>query len=257
MTSTTIKILALILMLIDHIAVFIPGIPIWFHWIGRLSAPLFVYTMVWGLHYTHDRKKYLKRLYFFGAAMAVMNLILNNIVKNPYSPITNNIFVMFFLIGAIVSIKEYKKENPIEGKKMMRKFIIFQILSTIICVLGMILVPLNNSIMFFSALFPNLIFCEGSFIFVFLGVLMYYYKDTKINTSKSYGTFCIVYFLITLSTGANLNNLLFVDYQWMMIAALPLMLCYNGKKGIGLKYLFYFFYPLHIFILYLIGNFIF
>ena len=155
MTSTTIKILALILMLIDHIAVFIPGIPIWFHWIGRLSAPLFVYTMVWGLHYTHDRKKYLKRLYFFGAAMAVMNLILNNIVKNPYSPITNNIFVMFFLIGAIVSIKEYKKENPIEGKKMMRKFIIFQILSTIICVLGMILVPLNNSIMFFSALFPN------------------------------------------------------------------------------------------------------
>ncbi len=257
MTSTTIKILALILMLIDHIAVFIPGIPIWFHWIGRLSAPLFVYTMVWGLHYTHDRKKYLKRLYFFGAAMAVMNLILNNIVKNPYSPITNNIFVMFFLIGAIVSIKEYKKENPIEGKKMMRKFIIFQILSTIICVLGMILVPLNNSIMFFSALFPNLIFCEGSFIFVFLGVLMYYYKDIKVNTIKSYGTFCIVYFLITLSTGANLNNLLFVDYQWMMIAALPLMLCYNGRKGIGLKYLFYFFYPLHIFILYLIGNFIF
>ena len=257
MTSTTIKIIALILMLIDHIAEFIPGIPIWFHWIGRLSAPLFIYTMVWGLHYTHDRRKYLKRIYFFGSAMAVGDLILNNIIKNPYAPITNNIFVMFFLIGVIVSIKEYKKENPIEGKKMMRKFIIFQILSTIICILGMIFVPLRASIMLFSALLPNLIFCEGSFIFVFLGVLMYYFKDTKLNTIKSYGIFCIIYFLLTLAGGHDLNHLLFVDYQWMMIAALPFMLCYNGKKGTGLEYLFYFFYPIHIAILYLVGNFLF
>ncbi|MBP8312513.1 hypothetical protein J4G49_07380 [Clostridium neonatale] len=43
----------------------------------------------------------------------------------------------------------------------------------------------------------------------------------------------------------------------MMIAALPFMLCYNGKKGTGLKYLFYFFYPIHIAILYLVGNFLF
>lgn len=257
MTSTTLKIFALILMLIDHIAQFIPGIPIWLHWIGRLSAPLFIYTMVWGLHYTHDRKKYLKRIYFFGCGMAVIDLILNNIIKNPYSPITNNIFVMFFLIGVIVSIKEYKKENPIKGKKIMVKFIIFQLLSTIICVLGMIFVPLNSSIMLISALFPNLIFCEGSFIFVLLGVLLYYFKDTKIITVKAYGIFCIAYFLISLSCGRNLNHLLFVDYQWMMIASLPLMLCYNGKKGQGLKYLFYFFYPIHIVILYLIGNFIF
>ena len=257
MTSTTLKILALILMLIDHIAEFIPGIPIWFHWIGRLSAPLFIYTMVWGLHYTHDRRKYLKRIYFFGFAMAAADLILNNIIKNPYSPITNNIFVMFFLIGIIVSIQEYKKENPIDGKKIMIKFIIFQFVSTIICILGMIFVPLNSSIQFFSALFPNIIFCEGSFVFIILGVLMYYFKDTKIKTVKAYGIFCIAYFLITLANGCNLNNLIFVDYQWMMIAALPFMLSYNGKKGAGLKYLFYFFYPVHIVILYLIGHFIF
>lgn len=257
MSSTTLKILALILMFVDHIAQFIPGMPIWFHWIGRLSAPLFIYTMVWGLHYTHDRKKYLKRMYFFGAAMSVSNLILNNIIKSPYSPITNNIFVMFFLIGVIVSIKEYKKENPLEGKKMMIKFIIFQFLSTIICILRSMFVPLDNPIMLFSGLFPNLIFCEGSFIFVFLGVIMYYFKDTKIKTVNAYGIFCVAYFLITLAAGSNLNHLLFVDYQWMMIAALPFMLCYNGKKGAGLKYLFYFFYPVHIVILYLIGNFIF
>lgn len=257
MTITTIKIIALIFMLIDHIAQFIPGIPIWFHWIGRLSAPLFIYTMVWGLHYTHDRKKYLKRMYFFGITMGIIDIILNNIIKNPYSHITNNIFVMFFLIGVIVSIKEYKKENPIEGKKLMIKFVIFQILSTLVCILGIIFVPLNSLIILSSALFPNLIFCEGSFIFVLLGVLMYYFKDTKIKTVKAYVLFCIAYFLITLASSSNINHLLFVDYQWMMIASLPFMLCYNGKKGKGLKYLFYFFYPIHIVILYLIGNFMF
>nr|WP_282155905.1 TraX family protein [Cytobacillus gottheilii] len=45
----------------------------------------------------------------------------------------------------------------------------------------------------------------------------------------------------------------FSDYQWIMIAALPFMLRYNEKKGIGLKCFFYFFYPIHIIVLYLIG----
>ena len=98
MTSTTIKIIALILMLIDHIAEFIPGIPIWFHWIGRLSAPLFIYTMVWGLHYTHDRRKYLKRIYFFGSAMAVGDLILNNIIKIIFILLNFNANIQLFIV---------------------------------------------------------------------------------------------------------------------------------------------------------------
>jgi uncharacterized protein involved in cysteine biosynthesis len=56
MSTTLLKLIALILMLIDHIAEFIPGIPVWFHWIGRISAPIFMFCMVWGFHYTRDRK---------------------------------------------------------------------------------------------------------------------------------------------------------------------------------------------------------
>lgn len=33
------------------------------------------------------------------------------------------------------------------------------------------------------------------------------------------------------------------DYQWMMIAALPFLLLYNGKRGKGIKYFFYIYYP--------------
>ena len=48
-------------------------------------------------------------------------------------------------------------------------------------------------------------------------------------------------------------SVLTVDVQWMMIAALPLLLSYNNRPGPRTKfskYFFYVFYPLHIFILY-------
>ncbi|WP_442913827.1 TraX family protein [Lacrimispora sp.] len=47
MTSTSLKILAAILMSIDHIGEFIPGMPIYLRWIGRLSAPIFFIAVHW------------------------------------------------------------------------------------------------------------------------------------------------------------------------------------------------------------------
>lgn len=42
--------------------------------------------------------------------------------------------------------------------------------------------------------------------------------------------------------------------QWLMIAALPVMLRYNNKKGVGIKYFFYIFYPAHTFILFYLAD---
>lgn len=48
MNIFTIKIIALILMLMDHIGEFFPDSPIWFRWLGRLAAPLFSMHWRWG-----------------------------------------------------------------------------------------------------------------------------------------------------------------------------------------------------------------
>lgn len=45
-------------------------------------------------------------------------------------------------------------------------------------------------------------------------------------------------------------GLFFSYFEWLEIFAAPLMLMYNGKRGKGNKYLFYAFYPLHIYLLY-------
>lgn len=56
MSSFGLKVFALILMIIDHAAEFLPGMPVWMRWIGRLAAPIFIFCSVWSFTYTRDRK---------------------------------------------------------------------------------------------------------------------------------------------------------------------------------------------------------
>ncbi len=41
MSGGELKLIALILMTLDHIGVFFPNSPIWFRYLGRLAAPIF------------------------------------------------------------------------------------------------------------------------------------------------------------------------------------------------------------------------
>lgn len=254
MSTTLLKLIALVLMLIDHIAEFIPGIPVWFHWLGRISAPLFMFCMVWGFHYTKDRKKYLLRIYVFGVLMGIIDVIFNNIFDKPYHYITNNIFVTLLMIGVVVWLIEYKRDDKKKGTKLILIFSAIQVVTTIICAVAGRYIPLRGIEMLLGAITGNLIFNEGSFVFVLLGVLMYFNKGSKKGIAKAYGIFCLVFFILGLGAGFSIETLFMHNYQWMMIASLPFMLLYNGQKGKGLKYLFYSFYPTHIVILFLIGN---
>lgn len=64
LTGTTLKLMALVLMLLDHIHYFFEftgAIPLWFSMAGRLSAPLFLFCTVEGFAHTHDRRRYFRR----------------------------------------------------------------------------------------------------------------------------------------------------------------------------------------------------
>jgi len=63
--ASALKILAMTLMLVDHIgAVFFPGI-MWLRLIGRLSFPIFAYQIVQGAQHTGNRLRYGQRLLAF------------------------------------------------------------------------------------------------------------------------------------------------------------------------------------------------
>ena len=270
MSTTTLKLIALFLMLTDHIAQFIPGIPIWFHWLGRLSASLFLFCMAWGFYYTRDRKKYLIRMYCFSASMAIINFIFNTVLlnylgKTPYSYMSNNVFAELFCICVVISLIEYLRSDKKKGTKLILWFLGIQIVTTAICIYILNHDHLYGLEMLVGALTGNLVFNEGVLVAEIFGVLLYFSRDSKkrlilanIIGTIMFTTVNIIFcFIMIPDFKFNIEFWFMVNPQWMMIGALPLMLLYNGQKGRGLKYLFYLFYPIHIVILFLISIFCF
>ena len=115
MNILTIKIIALILMLMDHIGEFFPDSPIWFRWLGRLAAPLFFYALAVGFRHTRNRKKYLLRLYLANVGMVFFNQIMCMLQRKldyvAYQPKNHNIFTTLFCAGVLICIWENRKEK--------------------------------------------------------------------------------------------------------------------------------------------------
>ena len=52
-----------------------------FSWIGRLTAPLFLFCFVEGFIHTHDRKKYFLRIYLLSIVMGAIQFGFYNILS--------------------------------------------------------------------------------------------------------------------------------------------------------------------------------
>lgn len=250
----TIKIIALVLMTLDHLYEFfsLNGIPIWFNWLGRLSAPLFFFTMAEGFFHTKNRIIYVKRLYFFSVLMSLGKFMTWKIslIDSSYKVVQNNIFETFFLIGLNILIIEYLLDVSKEAKKKRKVFflaIFFQIILPI--VVSSIFPPSISKIMI--SFLPCPLICEGSFIFVILGITFFYLRNNRRKVIYLYAIFSVMFFPLS---DVNLKKIFFYNYQWMMIFSTPLMLFYNGQRGYGLKYLFYIYYPVHIFVFFFISG---
>lgn len=257
MTTTALKLLALALMFCDHIYEFIGGAPIWLTWLGRLSAPLFLFCMVWGVHYTHDRKHYLKGLYFWGVFMAVGDLLLAWLLPGAKTAPMNNIFVTFLLVGMVITIIEgfRGKGDRSEAKKLLWLLILAQVASIVLVPMAILGLPqIENAFVLPASVFPSLLFCEGGPIWILLGLMLYYTKENKRSLAVSYLAFSLL--VMAMGGFGTLQDLFYQNYQWLMVLSLPFMLCYNGEKGRGLKRLFYVFYPAHVFILCWLGSFV-
>ena len=283
MTTTALKILAMVTMLIDHIASFIPGTPYYLHWIGRISAPIFMYCCIIGYEKTENKLKYMLRLYILNLVMGIMSGFLD---------IKYNFVRTILVIVIVIFIIDKFKNRDADAKKILLSFIVVQILFFMFLILTEYLMGKQFRKLVFvilpvaQAFFVSIIMLDGGLFFVIFGVIMHIFNKNKKSFSISYiavtilciliyntnitrrvfdvidrliyGIYPILAFISEIFLGVNpafmKTDLLYGDPQWMMIVSLPFILMYNGEKGKGLKYLFYFFYPAHIIILYFIGK---
>jgi hypothetical protein len=260
MSSFGLKILALVLMLTDHIHQFLwfLDVPMVFTWLGRISAPLFFFCMAEGMYHTRSRKKYLIRMYLCYLGMHFGNLLLVRLVPNSPNDLPNNIFGTMLLGAVIITCMEEIAKNRDVGQKLWAYFLGAELASFFISErLAGAGYHLASDLL--GAFIPTPFTVEGGIVFVMLGPLFYFFRYSKKKTAVMYSLFSLGLFgfaaLMQYLGGLSFYAAFFSNgYQWMMIFALPFIWLYNGKKGRSMKALFYVFYPLHIWILYALGT---
>jgi len=229
MNSSELKILACIFMLIDHIgAVLYPDVSI-LRIIGRLAFPIFVYFIAEGYRKTKDITDYMGRLLTFALiSQLAFNAAFLGSVTKPRELYLN---VFFTLAMGLYSLYLYDKN----------KKIVYVILIALVCEF------LNTD--------------YGAFGVLLIFVSNRYYDNFK-KLSTSYVVLMLLYviqWLITVklaNPSVLLVDIIFKHFTIEPVALLSLIFLklYNGKRGWKVKYLFYIFYPVHLFILSLINR---
>jgi hypothetical protein len=235
MSAYKLKIIAIIAMLIDHIAwAFVPTGTILgqiMHIIGRITAPIMSYFISEGYYHTHNVKKYALRLAIF----AVISHIPYYYFMNGQLPISfTNGFqfeiqtsVMYTLFLGLISLIIWNSEKI--NKKLKIALIIF------LCIIAI----------------PG----DWSFITV-LWIL--FFSINRDNFNDQISSFIMISIPIILSPlimlFSNNDNWYNQIFHIGILLAIPLLKQYNGERGGNKKskWLFYIFYPLHLLILGLI-----
>jgi hypothetical protein len=259
--ATVIKIIAIILMVFDHVyQMWVPvGAPVWLKWLGRPVFPMFLFVMAESFHYTRSRKKFLIRLLLAAWFMSVFNVVLSTVLPNPYPNVVlmNSAFMTFFVAGLymlfwdmlVAGIKE-KKAGKIIGSVLL---FFVPVLSAVPALLitglaGKIPFWLLRILITVGMMIPSIPFAEAGPLMVPLALLFYALRKWRWAQIAALAAVTAVELALDLSVSGA------VSIQWMMIFAAIPILFYNGEKGHGMKYFFYIFYPAHIYILYIIAT---
>jgi hypothetical protein len=228
------------------------GAPIWLTWLGRPVFPIFLFAMADSFHYTSNRKSYLKRLLFASWIMTICSMIIQNVLPNDDIVLMNNAFMTFFVTGLYMLFYDMlidgiktKKAGKIVGAILLCFVPILTALPSILVANLADNLPLLVTRILLTAclMLPTIIIVEGGFMLVLLGVLFYALRKWRLAQIAALAIYCVLEFVLT--KGASI--------QWIAIFAAIPMLLYNGEKGRGMKHFFYIFYPVHIYLLYIIA----
>ena len=236
--NNTLKIIAMILMLLDHLwGTIIPGNQ-WMTLIGRMAFPIFAFLIVEGFFHTSDLKKYMKRLFIFGLISEIpFNLIYTGSIIFPFHQ-----NVMFTLLLGLLIINEIDK---IKNNKEIKKKII----------------PILKIFLFL--LISIIGFVDYGVTGVLTIVVFYLFRGFKLAWIGQLISLILLYIVFFEGQSVILNIFnyeYFLPLQSIGVLSLIFIWLYNGEKGKNnklIKYLFYSFYPVHMLVIYLIYYFIF
>lgn len=259
LAATALKIIALIIMTIDHVGAFCPNVPAvapmvtQLRIIGRIAAPIFLFCAAESLRYTRDKRLYLKRLYLASVCVGLLHALMAQLLDCSFS----NIFQSFAWLAALVIVLEEIREGIKEKAygKALGYFLGFGLLVTLSVLVSELMLRLDFQYAYLlrnivGAVINSPVQVEYSVGFIVLGAIWYYVPGKKARCAMLF-VLCI---LCALNVFRGIRGMqMFTGIQWGMLGAIPLILLYNGERGSGCKWLFYIYYPSHAWLLALIN----
>lgn len=246
-TGFTLKIIALMFMILDHVHTYLYIGPEWVSLLTRFVAPLFLFLLVEGFYHTRNRRKYFLRVCCFAMFVLSGNILINYIFhsvnymtgKMDLYSLTqgHNIFLTFAAYLLILELLCLMKNHDRRRVAYIAGIVIISVLS--------------------------LPFCEGSFYLLPLLFIFYFCHDKKRGV---YAGVIIWSFLLLAkalisyflgATGISLYSTLCFDNEWAMAAVIIPISLYSGERGLHnkfAKWLFYLVYPAHLWILMILRN---
>lgn len=218
--SDLLKIIALLLMTLDHAAKIFPEIPFGniFNILGRFSFSIFAFILMYHLYSLQIYKKYLLRLGVWSIVTCLALLMLHYYGAD-MKDVPFNILFLFFVCVLALALEDF-------GKKKIKN------------------ISLRRLFVLASYCFCLALVCRIS-IFAFIYVVLIYYFFKK-------PTFFCVLMLLLFAFVTNLGGF----YGGVAVIATLFMMNINykakHKRLIRGWYLFYLYYPLHLVLLLLI-----
>lgn len=236
MSSFVLKIIAIISMVFDHVGDACIKHLSAMNLIGRLAFPIFAFQISEGYYHTKNLKKYFLRLFLFALISQIPFMLFMSTYTNAFSL---NIFCTLF-VGLLAIF--------IHDKVCNCSFNLFKNTKFDICIkqfIGILIAILLGLIAEFCHFDYGLFGIAIIFIF-------YLFKNHKITMSITYILACILNYGYSAFLAGFNNIFWYVLLTTFTIIPIVFICLYNGKQGKKVKYLLYFFYPVHYIIIYLI-----
>ncbi|MCI8880291.1 MAG: conjugal transfer protein TraX [Clostridiaceae bacterium] len=225
LNGNQLKAAALAAMTIDHVvSVVFPGYPaVWWivllHLIGRLAAPIFWFFVAEGYHHTHDRRKYAARLLVFAV---IGHFAYNFAFGIPFLPFQTSVFnqtsVLWPLFWGVAALGIQESPRLPGWQKTL-------------LILGIC----------------TLTFCADWSCIAVLAILQI--GGNRGNFKRQMGGMIACVAMYAAVYAAFIDPVYGV-LQFGVVLTIPLLRRYNGERGRwkGMKWFFYAYYPLHLFV---------
>lgn len=228
LSGNALKLIAAVLMLIDHMGLLLFPEQMIFRIIGRLAMPIFAFFIAEGCRYTRSRKRYFFSIFSLGALCQIVYFLA---MGDTYMNILLTFSLSILMIYAYQDVKD--AFSQLEPGPKARSVLVLTFTCWLVSLLNR-----NFAIDygFWGCTLPawaSLLHARGPYWSGILG---------KLDNPKIHVLMMIPGLLLLWANSGSL--------QGYSLLAIPLLLGYNGKRGsTRYKYWFYLFYPAHLVLL--------